>query len=160
MKKLVITSIVLAVALIARADVLYWMVDDTYAETASGSADYAFLRVNDSADNMSSVYTLATKTGAQVYNAYDFGDQFATDISAYSSDSYYFYVELANGLRTEAVNYANLGGALYKGGISMPSSVATAFGQGKTYNVPEPTSGLLFLVGGMLLGLKRRRQKV
>ena len=136
------------------------MVNDTYAETASGDDAYAYLRVNDSADNMSSVSTLATKSGNQVYDAYDFGDQFATDISSYSSNSYYFYVELANGLRTDAFNYANLGDALYKGGISMPAVAPSAFGQVATYNVPEPTSGLLFLVGGMLLGLKRRRQKV
>ena len=53
---------------------------------------------------------------------------------------------------------ANLGQYIF----SSPMSVlpATAFGQGATYAVPEPTSGLLFLVGGMLLGLKRRRQKV
>ena len=158
MKKLVITSIVLAVALIARADVLYWMVADSYAEVASGDGAYAFLKVNTSADNMTSVDTLATKTGNQVYDAYDFGDQFATDLASYNSNSYYFYVELANGLRTEAVNYDNLGSALYKGGISMPDLAPSAFGgQNTAYNVPEPTSGLLFLVGGMLLGLKRRR---
>jgi hypothetical protein len=29
---------------------------------------------------------------------------------------------------------------------------------GSTYAVPEPTSGLLFIIGGMLLGLKRKRQ--
>ena len=53
---------------------------------------------------------------------------------------------------------ANLGQYIF----SSPMSVlpATAFGQGATFVVPEPTSGLLFLVGGMLLGLKRRRQKV
>ena len=44
--------------------------------------------------------------------------------------------------------------------FSSPMSVmpASAFGQGATYAVPEPTSGLLFLIGGMLLGLKRKRQ--
>jgi len=53
---------------------------------------------------------------------------------------------------------ANLGQYIF----SSPMSVlpAAAFGQGATYAVPEPTSGLLFVLGGMLLGLKRRRQKV
>jgi len=42
----------------------------------------------------------------------------------------------------------------------MSTMPATGFGQqtGATYNVPEPTSGLLFVIGGMLLGLKRKRQ--
>jgi hypothetical protein len=49
------------------------------------------------------------------------------------------------------------------GNNSMSPVAAAAFGKNwtaGTYSVPEPTSGLLFLVGGMLLGLKRRRQQV
>jgi hypothetical protein len=53
---------------------------------------------------------------------------------------------------------ANLGQYIFSSPMSVPP--AFAFGQGATYAVPEPTSGLLFVLGGMLLGLKRRRQKV
>ena len=48
---------------------------------------------------------------------------------------------------------------LSSGAMSVPTGIngATAFG-GVAANVPEPTSGLLFVIGGMLLGLKRKRQ--
>jgi hypothetical protein len=47
-------------------------------------------------------------------------------------------------------------GALFKGS-SMSSNVGNIASFGNFTSVPEPTSGVLFLIGGMLLGLKRRR---
>ena len=168
MKKILVTLFILSSATVANADVLYWMVSDEQAAGADSSSGeyYAFLKVSDSNSNLNpDAITLDRRTGAQVYDAADWGDQFAANISGYADSSYYFYVELANGLRTDPVNYANIPASyLYSGGITTPtgSFAEGAFGQvaGTSYNVPEPTSGLLFLVGGMLLGLKRRRQKV
>ena len=172
MKKILITSLVLVVALVANADVLYWMVSDQYAQSAdsSSSADFAYLMVSDQNSNISGNITkLDTKSAAAVYDAYDYGDAFSYTIpSAYegTSPTYYFFVELANShLRTDPMSLAALknAGYIYTGGTQLPSTLAsTGFGQtsGTAYNVPEPTSGLLFLVGGMLLGLKRRRQQV
>jgi len=168
MKKVLIALTVVAAAMMANADVLYWMVADdqlTGGAQDDSSGYFAYLRVNDSNDNMSYIATPDSRNAAAVLEAADWGDQFAANISGYAGNSYYFYVELANGLRTDPVNYADINSAyLYSGGYSTPTaSLPTGgFGQvsGTTYNVPEPTSGLLFLVGGMLLGLKRRRQKV
>jgi hypothetical protein len=47
-------------------------------------------------------------------------------------------------------------GALFKGS-SMSSNVGNVASFGGFAPVPEPTSGVLLLIGGMLLGLKRRR---
>lgn len=167
MKKVLITLTVVAAAMMASADVLYWMVADDQVTGAQddSSGNFAYLRVNNSNDNMSYIATPDSRNAAAVLEAAEWGDQFAANISGYANNSYYFYVELANGLRTDPVNYANIDASyLYSGGYSTPTaSLPTGgFGQvsGTTYNVPEPTSGLLFLVGGMLLGLKRRRQQV
>ena len=172
MKKILITSMVLVVALVANADVLYWMVSDQYAQSAdsSSSAEFAYLKVSDQDSNTSgNIQTLATKSASEVYNAYDYGDAFSYTIpSTYegTSPTYYFFVELANGsLKTDPMSLAALknAGYIYTGGTQLPSTLAsTGFGQatGTAYNVPEPTSGLLFLVGGVLLGLRRRRQQV
>ena len=167
MKKVLITLTVVAAAMMANADVLYWMVADDQVNDSienDSSGYFAYLRVNDSNDNMSSIATLDRRNANAVIEAADWGDQFAANISGYAGNSYYFYVELANGLRTDPVNYADINSAyLYSGGYSTPTeSLPTGgFGQvsGTTYNVPEPTSGLLFVLGGMLLGLKRRRQQ-
>ena len=168
MKKLIIALGVFAAALAVNADVLYWMVADDQVNDSienDSSGYFAYLRVNNSNDNMSYIATPDRRNADAVIEAAAWGDQFAADISGYANNSYYFYVELANGLRTDPVNYANIDASyLYSGGYSTPTaSLPTGgFGQvsGTTYNVPEPTSGLLFLVGGMLLGLKRRRQQV
>ena len=59
------------------------------------------------------------------------------------------------------MSYAQLANYIIGGGASQQSSAFAHVGFGgatTAYNVPEPSSGLLFLIGGMLLGLKRRRQ--
>ena len=168
MKKLIILSLAFVAALATQADVLYWMVSNDYAKDASGLDTYAYLKVSTENSNTSGTITLLdSASGADVYEAYDYQDQFEYSVpSTYTGNTeYYFFVELANGLKTDPMSYSALksAGYVYTGGTQLPSSLsATGFGQtpGTTYNVPEPTSGLLFLIGGMLLGLKRRRQQV
>ncbi len=175
MKKAIIVATVLVVGLMVRADVLYWMVSDAIAETTTsgGTADFAALYVVDSASSStlsSNPYRLSVKTESDVYNQYKnlgVGFEYA-GIQAYSNpNTLSFYVEILSGeyrgKRTDTMSYAALSDYILKGGGGIPSSsfVAEGFGSGSTtYNVPEPTSGLLFLIGGMLLGLKRRRQQV
>jgi hypothetical protein len=172
MKKILSIATVLAAVAMARADVIYWMVSDDVAngnvsgvESAATSSQnpYAKLMVT-LADGTGSPTMIDSKAASAVSDAADWGEYFTTTIgSAYANNSYSFYVELYNGYRTEASNYDTLvsnGYIAKSGSIQSPVSFAGgSFGQtsGSTYNVPEPTSGLLFLVGGMLLGLKRRR---
>lgn len=164
MKKLILLAVVLSAVTFVRADVLYWMVSDEYAQKADSGSDaiYASLYVK----NGDTIVTpaLATASAASVYENYDYGDYFATDISSYAGNSYSFFIELANGVKTNPESYQTLvnNGYIATGGIGTQNPLSNgAFGQATgsaTYNVPEPTSGLLFLIGGMLLGLKRRRQ--
>ena len=174
MKKLVLTAVVFAAALAVRADIMLWMVSSDVANGKVSGVDaaaenstspYAYLYVSDSNSNLSG-NKIASLTSGEVYDLNYWGEYQQTDVSAYSgSPMRYFYVELYNGLRTDPMSYSDAvnNGYIYAEGTSIPTTLSTGGGFGQsaatgTYNVPEPTSGLLFLVGGMLLGLKRRRQ--
>ncbi len=91
-----------------------------------------------------------------------------TDISSYTSDAYSFFVEM--------INYASnpetvTKGATYKyndlvsaGYVSFGADDVTAVTIAATAGnmgspIPEPSSGLLLLMGGAMLALRRRRQK-
>ena len=163
--KIAALALVSLVAVTVKAEALYWQVDQ-------GSTDqefqYAILKVT--GGGLSDPQQLA---GAAAEGTAP--DQFVslqnTDISSYASSGYSFFVELANydngSWKTVTagtpVSYDNL----YSGGY-----VATSFQQGLNisqsggYNlgagaaaVPEPSSGLLLLMGGAMLALRRRRQK-
>lgn len=155
MKK-IIFLLAFASVLAVKADYIYWMVDsnpisvnDWDGTPVSSTWTAANLYYNDTL-----IGTLDSTTWQGFYD---------TEAYAYSSfdstGSGTFMLELIGEKYGKISGLeANLGQYIF----SSPMSVlpATAFGQGATFVVPEPTSGLLFLVGGMLLGLKRRRQKV
>ena len=163
MKKLSLIAALIVGAGLAYGDVLYWMVGDDYSSDAisqgSGTAATLYYVYNGTAHELDYV------TGNDVADYYP--GSFDTSLGNYAGDGYSYYVELWNGYQTEEMSYADAKSNGYitsGGGMSFtptPTSQANGFASGSTtYNVPEPTSGLLFLVGGMLLGLKRRRQQV
>ena len=164
MKKL-LTILAIGFAIAANADYLYWMVDPGVAGTDISGGDKTFdwttAVLKYETDN--EVMTLS-KDDATLYNAlntYAIAD--IGNVNDYSSRSY--FIELYNGdqwLAASEHKSASMLADYIFGNNSMSPVAAAAFGKGPTgtYSVPEPTSGLLFLVGGMLLGLKRRRQKV
>ena len=164
MKKLLIFAAAVAALAVAQADVLYWMVSDTYAQAADSSSGETFASLYVMDNGVLVASPIDTRSGTQVADAAEYGDYFTADISSYSGDAYSFYIELANGIKTSPESYDTLlsNGYIGTSSIGGPTSLSGGgFGQASgsaTYNVPEPTSGLLFLVGGMLLGLKRRRQ--
>ena len=91
-----------------------------------------------------------------------------TDISAYESDAYLFYVEMSNynngDYETVATGrkygYGDLVSSGYVAASPLDVSKVTAAASGVNFaNVPEPSSGLLLLIGGAMLALRRRRQK-
>jgi hypothetical protein len=145
----------------AKADYLYWMVGDEY-KGGGGETTLATLY----AINGETKQSLDTVTSTEAVNAWANGeppDARAAQIGSYSGSEWSYFIELANGLYSESVTYAAAleNGMIYVGGLDVPeaggmSSILGASG-GYAAAVPEPTSGLLVLIGGMLLGLRRKR---
>ncbi len=162
MKK-VIFVITACLGLAASADYMYWMVEpDVGGTDVSGASttfnwDTAYLTYEGYTGGGKGIASLSVDD-AELYNA--IGSYAMADIgSDYSGRSY--FIELYSGDTWLAASSPVSASALSQyifGDNSMSAMPATAFGMAQaTYAVPEPTSGLLFLVGGMLLGLKRRR---
>lgn len=92
-----------------------------------------------------------------------------TDISAYEGDGYLFYVEMCNynngNYDTVATGYKYSYDELVSSGyvaaspLEVNDAIAAASGANFGSPIPEPSSGLLLLIGGAMLALRRRRQK-
>ena len=150
------------VAVSAKAEALYWQVEQ-------GSTDqefeYAILNVTggDLTDPVRLAGAAAEGTAPNQYVSVQ-----NTDISSYANSSYSFFVELANYnngwevvAANDPINYNNLSQYIATGFVDA-QSIASAGGYNMgdgAHAVPEPTSGLLLLMGGAMLALRRRRQK-
>ncbi len=149
-KMLAVVAAVLAMAGGVQADALYWMVDTTASDAAyKGAFDTAGLYVvKDGGDEfLDGIVAGAVPT--------------LSDLKGYGSSQYSFYVELYNTAgdsvhKTQTVSYNSLlsSGYISTGGVLTPTVLARGFNGA---SVPEPTSGVLLLVGGALLALRRRR---
>lgn len=160
-QRLAIVAAALAIAGSARADMLYWMVDST-ADDAVYKVDYSYAALFVSDGNGG---------GTQLDNYYKAEngkvDPTLSDLDKYGSNgsTYSFYVELYNASnaavrRSETVSYNDLvtSGYIWPGGTTLPMVVGRpGFNGASGRAVPEPTSGLLALIGGALLALRRRR---
>ena len=159
MKK-ILFAVAVGISIAANADVIYWMVESNPINVTqfSGQAisqtwDEARLKVD---GNVVSDGTLSDSAWR------DLDDAGAYAYTALPSSYNSFAIELYQGGKFVGQT-TGTAAELAKYIFSSPMSVlpTTAFGMaaaGSTYAVPEPTSGLLFVIGGMLLGLKRKRQ--
>lgn len=139
----------------ASAGTLYWQVD-TSADDASYNGRFAYAVLNAQNGSGSTEIAFATPTGDAIKGM-------STDLGEYGSSQYSFYVELFNSenesLYVQApVSYDTLvaGGYINTSPMFTPSSGMTTGFNGAA--VPEPTSGVLLLIGGALLALRRRRR--
>lgn len=164
MRKMLFIAALMMLGTTIRADYLYWMVAEDYS--SYDATLYAF----NASDSSVSPHVIGTATSGQIKSAWDDDPvvPFSADLTGYQ-DGWSYYIELVNGSSTlnnkdSAIAYSASSPYISRGGLSVPTGITGGFGSdpmsGGTYNVPEPTSGLLFLIGGMLLGLKRRRQQV
>ena len=149
------------VAVTAKADALYWQVDEG---STTESFQYAILNVTDGTTATRLAGASAEGTAPNQYVSLQ-----NTDISSYASSGYSFFVELAN-YNNGSWEVVTSGTPVIYDNLVSGGYVATSFQQGlnisRGYNlgagaaaVPEPTSGLLLLIGGAMLALRRRRQK-
>lgn len=142
---------------------LYWMLSDTPANTPV-EWTYAQVKVvgaSDAESAESSVYLTSspggiTKFGKETDGVYDYISRtLATIGSEYLSDSYKFIVELyGDGSDPLAYSAAINGGSILAGSSAMGVTGSNTFG---SVHVPEPTSGLLMLLGFGALALRRRK---
>ena len=162
-KKLLLAVAVIGASSLASASTLYWQVADSGTEFT-----YAELFAKDSGGNS---YSLDTRLADGVESATDVGTHAAadyTDLGSYGSSDYTFYVELINYSTGEEVKvksnedypwtYTELVNSGYistGGSAATPAGIAAGGLDGGS--VPEPTSGVLLLMGGALLALRRRR---
>lgn len=152
MKRILILSASLLAATFANASYLWWQVDTTDYSSISGTVNqYQLWAVNDS----SSATVIAKTATAGVANS--------VDISAYSS-GYSFYVELANWqssgnvttvAKSGTVAYTDLSSHIVTTLSDVPS--VTPWHASDYQSVPEPTTGLMLLLGLSLVSLKRRK---
>ncbi len=170
-KKITIAVALTFMALLAKADFLYWQVTPTEGVTFSVANLYV------------------TGTGVEggsklldgvLADGVDFGSQdkltgttvvpTQTDISGYAGAQYSFFVELVTYSADGTVagtqrpgcpwDYNDLvsSGYISAGGVSTPTAGMLSGGPNMASPVPEPTSGILLLVGGAMLALRRRRR--
>ena len=180
--KIVCMAVAGLIGLAASADVLYWQV----GADSSYDYDTAYLMARDSGGNLYYVGTSYGEDGTTVVSndgAVDAG-QFANsgyalgDLSTVMSwdesassgtaaSGWNFYVELWNETsgwvgRTTDMSYDTLvsSGAIRGDTLSSNFSLNNAIGHGGTTftsEAPEPTSGLLMLIGLGALALRRRK---
>ena len=153
-------------SMVASADTdsyLYWMVS-----ASAPSYSYAKIRYLTPTDGYLTSYAAPDPT------AYSFGSQVSSSDIADQRDTWNdglyaavdssklpttFIVELWNSsgfVGQQAISSESLASYIYSGGMSLPPSTPALF---SSFSIPEPSSGLLMLVGCALLGLRRRKQK-
>ena len=148
MKKLLLIAALLGMG-VAHAEYLNWMVGGNPVTTPFGDVSWT------------SATLFQNGTELNTWSSDIF------DVSGYVSiklndgwDSASYLVELYQGDSTKSVAWSNpFFGSDIAGNVYLDNSlVPPGYNKFTPDFVPEPTSGMLFLLGGMLLGLKRRRQ--
>ena len=160
-KKLMVCSAVSAIASFASADVLYWQVDTNEGQ---GGATFtaASLYATDGVNN----YQLGDSVAPFDSTPGTMTDLTQTELGEYGNSSYSFFVELANYGGTQDNNYRAYtysynelvsAGYIATNPFDSNSAAAAASAGNMGAPTPEPTSGMLLLIGGSLLALRRRR---
>ena len=168
-------------SLAGRADTayLYWQVNqDGVAEADKIQFEFARIAVLNSSDSTpvsgagGYVY-LADPSAADstlyAYSSDGYNVSSVASLGDYNSSAYSFVVELtkyafysANDFdvvgRGEVMSYSDIQNHIAYGNMGLPAIEGAIASTSFTRVVPEPTSGMLFLVGGALLALRRKRR--
>ena len=154
MRRSLLTVLVMAFALVARADYLWWTVEESdYSGTVKGDVSDYFLYAQDTAGQATLIDALSANSG---------GTPKSIDLTAYAS-GYSFYIELVN---YESSAYTPVGQGTTASYVELAAHIASSLTEipkvtvwhgGPYHAVPEPTSAMLVMLGLALAGLKRRR---
>lgn len=184
--KIIATLLTVTFASVVSAQVLYWQVNpnvEIVNSTEGTSWNYATIyAVKSDSTVAASQLTSYTKSSASwnesTYvdsNYFKSSTPAYADLSSIDYSGYSFYIELVNvtnagtdnqtitGVaRSDSVSYDKLGTALQSAAEFNASwSSINAIGSGLTFTaIPEPTSGLMLLVGAAILSLRRKRQQI
>lgn len=147
MKKLFLTVAVMLAAMASQAAYLLWQVDTTTANTWGASS--------------AGLWASNGSTSTMISGTTAFDTQKAVDLSslAGSPSSYSFYIELMNSSgavvgHSDTAKYSELAANITTDVLDFET---VEVWHGGTYSVPEPTSGVLMLIGLAGLALKRRK---
>lgn len=161
MKKLILMSMVLCGAMVASADsYLYWMVDQTNTETQPWAfTDAALTATAGGVKSVVDAWGVNVPEGEQPQPVTSMGTAVWSSLAGFTDGAYTFAIELFNSDYTAPTHslsigtYQDLAQFIHSsvGDLTKTPLVATSFA------VPEPTSGLMMLVGMALLGLRRKK---
>ena len=176
MKRILIAGLVMLAAGVAQAEYLYWQVSKSDESLANAVKEYnSKWQVPSESqigvDNLSSFRLVAENTESHeattLLTTSRFDQDIAIDITQYTGNNYFYYVEVlsdASGIPYEKVartsqtqtpmtyQEAVSQGYVYQGSdLSVPS--LNVWTGGSFSAAPEPTSGLLLMIGVGLLGL-------
>ena len=168
-RKVLFACMAVAACLSLRAGTLYWCVDSTSGNTSAFMDAYNEAKKKPGGGTLSvGLYqgdSLLEKIGLEVAADGSISSGLFAIASSVEADTAFRWEIMA-----EATSYFTSGTVTYKdlqaasALVSSPLVDYTAYnvaGAGLTWSaapVPEPTSGLLLLVGGALLALRRRRR--
>ena len=169
-RKVLFACMAVAACLSLRADTLYWYVDSPSGDTSTFRNAYITAKEQLGDGTLSvGLYqgaSLLQKIGLQVSgegNSVSISSGFFAIASSVEADKAFHWE-----IMSEATSYFTSGTLPYDSLASAITSSAldnftkyNVAGAGLTWtpvSVPEPTSGLLLLVGGALLALRRRRR--
>ena len=162
MKKFLVGVSILLATIAVKAEYLNWQVGSSMtigdATYTSGPSEGQYNAVR--------LYATDGQGSSHYYSIYDAPGTYSTELaSGLTTDATTYYIELLNYSgssyttvgRTAGTTYAELSGALSNGALSAQAMTAIWTGAA-VVATPEPTSGLLLLMGFAMLGLKRKKE--